>query len=156
MATPHEIEFESVCDKFIYQGDENDVLDRYYQCAKMLSFDVVVRVTADCPLVPPYEIDRVVNKLLEGDTQYVRNAPPMLDGFDVDAMSFRALQITWLETIAPLDREHVTSFMRHHEPFNPITLPALKLSIDTKEDLERVREYYELESRAWTGQISVS
>ncbi len=37
----------------VYQGSEEDVLDRYYQAAKGYQPDAIVRITGDCPLVDP-------------------------------------------------------------------------------------------------------
>ena len=49
----------------VYRGDEDDVLDRYYQTAKHYALDVVVRITSDCPLLAPSLIDQVVQPLLD-------------------------------------------------------------------------------------------
>ena len=48
----------------VYRGDEDDVLDRYYQTAEHYALDVVVRITSDCPLLDPGLIDQVVQPLL--------------------------------------------------------------------------------------------
>ncbi|MCJ7694291.1 MAG: NTP transferase domain-containing protein, partial [Anaerolineaceae bacterium] len=47
-----------------YRGDIFDVLDRYYQAALIYQADVVVRITADCPVIDPAEIDRIVEAFL--------------------------------------------------------------------------------------------
>src|SRR5687768_12281268 len=58
------------------RGSLFDVLDRYYQAAKGVKADVVVRVTADCPVIDPALIDDVVNTLLEGEYDFVCNRLP--------------------------------------------------------------------------------
>src|ERR1051326_1059183 len=56
-----------------FRGSENDVLDRFYQTARHYRADTVIRITADCPLIDPSVIDRVVQRFLEGDLDYVSN-----------------------------------------------------------------------------------
>lgn len=43
-----------------YRGSLHDVLDRYYQAARLFNAEVIVRITADCPAIDPQLIDRTV------------------------------------------------------------------------------------------------
>jgi len=139
IAAPHKIDLCMNEETFI--GSEEDVLDRYYQCAKKYRFDVIVRLTADCPFVPPYEIDRVEEALLPCD--YATNRPCSPDGWDVEVFTFAALEDAWKHATDKYEREHVTPFIKSHA--TSVVLASPKLSVDTEEDLERVRRFYELE-----------
>jgi spore coat polysaccharide biosynthesis protein SpsF (cytidylyltransferase family) len=139
IAAPHQL---GVClNEELFIGSENDVLDRYYKCAKKYGFDVVVRVTSDCPLLPPAEIDRVINRLLERDTHYVTNRPAVVDGWDCEVMTYSSLKEAWQKAKSSYDREHVTNWIKLNSENNPIFLDGPKLSVDTEEDLERMKTY---------------
>jgi GTP:adenosylcobinamide-phosphate guanylyltransferase len=60
----------------VFRGSLYDVMDRYYQCALQNGADVIVRITADCPLIDPQEIDRVIAAILEGDCDFAANRCP--------------------------------------------------------------------------------
>ena len=47
-------------------GDENDVLSRYVKALDEHPADAIVRITADCPLIDPAVIDRVISEYREG------------------------------------------------------------------------------------------
>ena len=99
------------------RGSLYDVLDRYYQTAKQAKADIVVRITADCPVMDPALIADVVKKLLEsGKFDFVANRlPPPYHrtypiGLDVEACTFDVLKNAWQEAKQPQHREHVMPY----------------------------------------------
>jgi spore coat polysaccharide biosynthesis protein SpsF len=130
VASPHYIKEKFNAYRFI--GDEKDVLDRYYQCAKEFRGDVIVRITADCPFIDPDIIDQAVEYFLKGDLEYVCFAP--IDGMDTEVFSMKMLEKAHNNVKEQYDREHVTPYMRR----------ITKLSIDTETDLNRARRWYGL------------
>ena len=97
-------------------GSEEDVLDRYYHAARQRAATVVMRITADCPLIDPEVIDRCISHFLAGSYDYVSNiSPPTFpDGLDVEVFSFASLERAWREARWQSEREHVTPYIRNH------------------------------------------
>lgn len=135
-----------------FRGSETDVLDRFYQAAKHFQADTIVRITADCPLIDPKTIDKVVAAFLEGGYDYVSNTIRITypDGLDVEVFSFPALETAWKEAHLPAEREHVTPYLRTSGRFrvqnvdNETRLPDeyLRWTVDEPADLEFVRIVY--------------
>jgi len=136
-----------------FRGSEADVLDRFYQAAKRFKAKVVVRITADCPLIDSLVVDKIVKTYLAGDYDYVTNTLRYTypDGVDVEVFSFAALQTAWQEAQLPLEREHVTPYLRNSKSFrihnveNEVDLSSryLRWTVDEPCDLEFVRAVYE-------------
>ena len=135
------------------RGSEEDVLDRYYHAALASKADAVVRITSDCPLIEPEIIDRVVNEFLSyyPEVEYVSNnlERTFPRGFDVEAISFGALEKAWQEDCNPVWREHVTPYLRRHPKkfrtrnvANDIDYSYMRWTVDTIEDLTFVRKIY--------------
>ena len=140
-----------------FEGPENDVLKRYYMCARTYEANHVVRVTGDCPFIWPDTLHYMTHLMLSGDKSRFHFASNAFgdrtypDGTDCELMSMECL--SWLNDNAKsdADREHVTKYLYEHiNEFNkhfgppgaikfnlPVNLSHLKFSIDTKEDLER-------------------
>ncbi|RJP53245.1 MAG: acylneuraminate cytidylyltransferase [Anaerolineaceae bacterium] len=154
----------------VRRGSLYDVLDRYYQSAKEARAEIVVRITADCPVIDPALIDDVVDTLLEGEYDFVCNRlpPPWTRtypiGLDVEACTFKVLAKAWKEAKEPQHREHVmpyfyegvelTTVNRQLQTgvsprgFNVALLHHTtdfgdyRWTVDTPEDLEFIREIY--------------
>lgn len=113
------------------RGSLHDVLDRYYQAAQTHSAEVIVRITADCPLIDPEVIDQTIGSLGVRDcesgnpqslTPYPQfdfscnRLPPPFSrtfpiGLDVEACTFAALERAWTESTEAFHREHVMPYI---------------------------------------------
>lgn len=142
-----------------YRGSENDVLDRYYHAARAEKASQVVRITADCPLIDPEVIDRVVQRFQRGDLDYASNAMVRTypDGLDTEICSFLALERAWHEATKASEREHVTPYLRSEkcrtanvENSSTPVYRHCRWTVDEAEDLEFIRAVY----KAFRGQDS--
>lgn len=98
----------------VYQGSESDVLDRYYQAAKLALPDTVIRITGDCPLVDRQLVDEMIDHFNGASVDYISNIlpPTYPDGLDIEIFSFAALERAAHQAVKPFEREHVTPFIR--------------------------------------------
>jgi spore coat polysaccharide biosynthesis protein SpsF (cytidylyltransferase family) len=133
-----------------YRGSEEDVLDRFYQAAKQSKFDLVLRVTADCPLIDPEIIDLVVDKYHENPLGYVSNIQPRSfpDGLDIELLTFKELERAWKTHNDKFTREHVTSYILKDKVkvgsvINKIDLKELRWTVDYPEDFKFVKKIFE-------------
>ena len=99
-----------------FRGSLDDVLDRYYQAAKMCSADAVVRITGDCPLIDPVVVDKVIDHFICGEFDAVGLHGEFPDGLDCQVFSFSAIKKAWCEATSDTDREHVGSFIENTSP----------------------------------------
>lgn len=141
----------------IYRGKEDDVLDRFYQAAKNEQCDYIVRITADCPLIDPVIIDKVIEIAIGGNYDYTSNTlhPTYPDGTDVEVFKFSALQKAWKEAIQPSDREHVTPYIWRNSSYNDqskftsysvenqINFSAIRITVDELVDFELIKKLME-------------
>jgi glutamate-1-semialdehyde aminotransferase/spore coat polysaccharide biosynthesis protein SpsF (cytidylyltransferase family) len=132
-----------------FRGSEDDVLDRFYEAGIKQGADVVVRITADCPLIDPDIIDRVVERFQRGDCDYASNALRYTypDGLDTEVFSMAALQQAWREAKKPAEREHVTPYLRAGKfrvvnVENTMAGRPQRWTVDHPADLEFVRGVY--------------
>lgn len=147
-------EIEDLCSKLnihCFRGSEDDVLDRYYQCAKYFIPvpEYIVRLTADCPLHDSEVIDFVVQKFLEKKVDFMTNSfePLWEDGFDVEIFTFRALEEAWKKATKKSEREHVTPYIRNTSTFKIhkqkyFTSYNYKLSVDSPNDFELIKQIF--------------
>jgi spore coat polysaccharide biosynthesis protein SpsF len=133
-------------DVMMFCGSENDVLNRYYSCAKELKPSVIVRITADCPLIDPRVIDDTIAHYLRSDCNYVSNRlerPGYPDGQDVEVFGMDSLVFANGYATDPADREHVTPFIKAMCRCLPYharkDMLDVRMTLDTREDYEQIK-----------------
>lgn len=138
-----------------FRGSETDVLGRYVGAARASGAEIVVRLTADCPLIDPGVVDRVTGMLVDGAGDYdyasnvVRRTFPQ--GLDAEALFFDTLERVDRLARTPDAREHVTWFVVSERPdlflIGSVTDDEdnsdLRWTVDTPDDLELVRALYD-------------
>ena len=139
-----------------FEGPEDDVLARYKIMADRLKPDYIVRITADCPMIPSPSISKLIKIAVKNGYDYAANffetktdrkvVRLVPDGFDCEVFSRRMLDWADLNAKEMSDREHVTTIMRTYPEWGKfgVVLPYLdssekKISVDTQSDLDNVR-----------------
>jgi len=138
-----------------FRGSADDVLARYAACAKEFEADVVVRVTADCPLIDVGIMHRVIGKFI---SEYPKSCFACTDphcwpnGVDVEVFTSERLYMANRYAEKEYERAHVTPFMRDglnviyvRPPDGEACHPEMRWTVDELADLDFVREIY------WNG-----
>lgn len=134
----------------VFRGDEDDVLARFAAAATTYEADVVVRLTADCPLIDPAVIDQAIACYLEAPSPHLYVSNTIMRtyprGMDTEVFSCHLLAET--DRVATLrhDREHVTPYMIrndrsdivHRNVVSPKNLSAYRFTLDHPKDYTQI------------------
>jgi spore coat polysaccharide biosynthesis protein SpsF len=155
---PADDQIEEFCNSngvFCFRGHPFDVLDRYYQAASKFQADIIVRITADCPMMDPTLIDSLLQSFLDTGVDFGANRlpPPWKRtypiGLDIEIARFEALEKAWQEAESQFEREHVMPYLydhpgrfkimlAHHEP----DYGEKRWTVDTPLDLALVNKIF--------------
>jgi spore coat polysaccharide biosynthesis protein SpsF len=126
----------------VYRGPEEDVLLRFYEASRILQPEIIIRATADNPLIEIESADRIVAALrsMELDLCIEQGLPY---GAATEAITATALEKTHFKASDPRHREHVTLYpWEHPEEFRVahiiapdfVRYPEIRVTVDTPED----------------------
>lgn len=130
-----------------FRGDRDDVLSRFYFCAKENQASDIIRVTSDNPLTDPKIIDKTIEYYLEGDLDYCSNnlEKSYPHGLDVEVFNFGSLEKSHNESSDPVHREHVTQYIRQNKDLFNISaikhskdLSHIRVTMDENEDFQLI------------------
>jgi glutamate-1-semialdehyde 2,1-aminomutase/spore coat polysaccharide biosynthesis protein SpsF len=137
-----------------YRGSENDVLDRFYQAAKIHKPKYIVRLTSDCPLIDPKLIDKVIAHTIQSKVDYCANSltETFPDGQDVEVFTFESLKKAWENAKLQSEREHVTPYIRANSNLNDkkdfkvteylsnnLEFKTVRMTVDEPQDFEVIK-----------------
>ena len=124
----------------IFQGDTNNVLDRFYKVSIKFKPNYIVRVTSDCPLIDSKIIDELLEIAIRNKLDYVSNIliDSYPDGQDVEVISYNTLEKCFHEASLKSDKEHVTPYIRRNSSFNGGAFFS-SMNIKSEKDYSKVR-----------------
>jgi len=98
----------------IFRGSSDDVLDRYLRAAKACDAGIVMRITSDCPLIDPVICGELLALRERENADYASNVNPrgFPHGLDCEVFTYAALERAAEEATEPVEREHVTPWLR--------------------------------------------
>jgi len=139
-----------------FRGSEQDVLLRYYGAAQMAGAELIVRITADCPLYDPTLLDRMLTDWARSDhtgatpdcmSNVIERSFPR--GLDTEIVTFAALERTHREAAQPYEREHVIPYIYQHPNLFRLRsyreepdLSGHRWTLDTPEDWQLIEAVY--------------
>lgn len=131
-----------------FRGDLSNVLERHYLCAKQFSFDPIVRIPSDKPLIDPVVVDEVIEKFYKTESDYISNFIYPLKyniGTEVEVFSFNALEKASKLARKSFEKEHIFPFFHHNKNIFKINFVSnlndishLRFPLDRKEDLKLI------------------
>jgi spore coat polysaccharide biosynthesis protein SpsF len=131
-----------------FRGSSENVLERFYECAKKFQIETIVRITADCPLIDPKIVDSIIQIFNSGKYDYVHNMKPRTfpDGLDTEIFSFKILEEAHKNAKLPSEKEHVTPYFRNNKDkfriknvINKKNMSSHRWTLDYQEDLDLIR-----------------
>jgi len=127
-----------------FRGSENDVLDRFYQCAIQFNPLVIVRATCDNPLVDMHLAEDTINAL--GDKDYMHCKTCSL-GTAVEVFKMSALVDAFNNATKDIEHEHVTPYIWKRPDVYKVDMfqyhgPSYRLTVDEDRDYELMCKLY--------------
>ena len=112
----------------VFRGSEDNLLDRYYQAARKVKAEVVVRIPADNPLSEPEEVDKIVNYHLNSkNSGFTSNLAEIFnsgypDGIGAEVFNMDTLEELWRNEQDPRKLEHVHLNFFDYSSQKPVNL----------------------------------
>lgn len=141
---------------FTFRGSEKNVLKRFYDCNRIFQRSIIVRITADCPLIDIKYVEKLLNKFLKSNYDYMSNFGHkyLPEGFCCEIFKSNSLNQAFKETKSRFHKEHVTSYIWsnpkkfkifHDKGNKKRSIKNIRLTLDYFEDyilIKNIIEYF--------------
>lgn len=147
------------CGVKCFKGEENNVLKRFIDAAEFYKIDKIIRVCADNPFISPMHIKQLINKIENGNKDYIsfqyKDGTPSIKshtGLFAEATTLKALENVNELTNDCFYHEHVTNFIYENPALFAIEFidvpevleqnKGIRLTIDTATDFLNAQELF--------------
>jgi len=129
-----------------FRGNEENVLERYYLCAKENEFNHIVRLTGDNPFIDVGELDNLIDLHMNTESDYSRSFAVLPKGVGCEIFTFEALELSYRYGEKDNHKEHVNEYIEENENKFKISelkvdekkkKPEINLTVDTLKDYQR-------------------
>ena len=129
-----------------FRGSEDNVLERYYLCAKQNRFENIVRLTGDNPFVDIQELDNLIDAHLIQKADYTHSFGSLPIGVGAEIFTFNSLEKSYLNGKRKNHLEHVNEYIQENpNSFKIYQLkvptdknrPEIRLTVDTQDDYKK-------------------
>jgi spore coat polysaccharide biosynthesis protein SpsF len=133
----------------VFRGSTDDLLDRYYQCAKQFEMKNIFRITADSPFIDFKQSSKVITEMHSKKYDYVKMGTSYPVGTGIEGFTFKALKKAHENSKNSFEREHVTVFFKN--PKNKFRIKILESifqiknkhwTIENPKDIKFVRQIF--------------
>lgn len=131
-----------------FRGSDSDVLSRYWGAAQAYPADIYVRLTSDCPLIDPGQLDESIQYFLDHGYRYVHGDGKLPGGIGGEVFTAELLKEAFENSTEGYEHEHVTPYM-YWKQDSIGECPSkedgsmYRITLDTPEDYEVIRLVYE-------------
>lgn len=141
-----------------FQGNEENLLDRFFGASKLFPSENIIRINADCPLIDFNLINKGLQTFLENDydilsTDRIRTYP---HGFDFEIFKTKSLHDSWSEIkknytnekfsqtfISPVKNLLENPKFKNFDFVSESNLSHIRLTLDYAEDFNLIEKIYQ-------------
>ena len=131
---------------YCFRGSEQNVLERYYLCAKKYGFQHIIRLTGDNPFTDVEELDNLIDLHFQTRSDFTNSFESLPIGVGAEIFTFFALEKSYLEGKASHHIEHVNEYILENPAIFKSSIlevipeknrPEIRLTIDKEEDYQK-------------------